>query len=110
MKYLMKKNEIKHIGCYFHYLQNIRKYLEKNWLTAKKNIEYYNSIINICKSLPFMKLKLSKISFYIKEKANIPKNILDYFILYLIEQWLFYFKDGSLQLDEININFRTNNS
>ena len=51
-----EENEIKHIGCYFHYLQNIRKYLQKNGLTAKKNIEYYNSIINICKSLHFMKL------------------------------------------------------
>ena len=105
-----EENEIKHIGCYFHYLQNIRKYLQKNGLTAKKNIAYYNSIINICKSLPFMKLKLSKISSYIKEKANIPKNILDDFILYFEEQWLSYFKDGSLQLDEINIKFRTNNS
>ena len=57
-----------------------------------------------------MKLKLSKISSYIKEKANIPKNILDDFILYFEEQWLSYFKDGSLQLDEINIKFRTNNS
>ena len=40
-----ERNQIKHIGCYFHYLQNIRKYLQKNGLTAKKNIEYYNSII-----------------------------------------------------------------
>jgi hypothetical protein len=86
-----------------------KKIFAKNGLIAKKNIEYYNSIINICKSLPFMKLKLSKILSYIKEKANIPKNILDDYILYFIEQWLSYFNDGSLQLDEINIKFRTNN-
>ena len=57
-----------------------------------------------------MKIKLSKIPSYIKEKANIPKNILGDFILYFEEQWLSYFKDGNLQLDEINIKFRTNNS
>ena len=30
------ENKIKHIGCYFHFLQNIRKYLQKNGLTKKK--------------------------------------------------------------------------
>ena len=29
-------NNIRHIGCYFHYLQNIRKYLQKNGFTTKK--------------------------------------------------------------------------
>lgn len=38
-----EEKNIKHIGCYFHYLQNIRKYLQKNGLTSIKNIEYYNS-------------------------------------------------------------------
>ena len=28
-------NDIRHIGCYFHYLQNIRKYLQKNGFTTK---------------------------------------------------------------------------
>ena len=52
-----EEKNIKHIGGYFHYLRNIRKYLEKNGLTSNKNIEYYHSLINIKKSLPFLKLK-----------------------------------------------------
>ena len=30
------ENNIKHIDCYFHFLQNIRKYLQKIGLTKKK--------------------------------------------------------------------------
>ena len=66
-------NQIKHIGCYFHYLQNIRKYLQKNGLTTKKNTEYYNAIINISKSLPFLNLKKNKIISYIQEKVKFQK-------------------------------------
>ena len=62
-------NEIKHIGCYFHYLQNIRKYLQKNGLTAKKNIEYYNSIINICKSFTLYEIKIIKDIILYKRKS-----------------------------------------
>ena len=32
-----KDNKIKHIGCYFHYLQNIKKYLQKHGFTKKSN-------------------------------------------------------------------------
>ena len=48
-----KYKKIRHIGCYFHYLQNIRKYLQKNNLTTLKIKNVYNVAMNFCKALPF---------------------------------------------------------
>ena len=38
-------------GCFFHYLKNIRKCLDKNWFIKKDNISHYNYIINRCYNL-----------------------------------------------------------
>ena len=104
------ENKIKHIGCYFHFLQNIRKYLQKNGLTSKKNIEIYNAILNICKSLPFKNLKYNALINYISKNCYIPKEILDDFLVYFKDQWLQYFNNENLKLNDINIKFRTINS
>ena len=56
-----KDNNLCHIGCYFHFLQNIRKFLQKNNFTTLKNKNLYNLVINFCKSLPFLNLNENKI-------------------------------------------------
>ena len=46
---------LKHNGCFFHFMQNIRKYLLKNKYTIKENIFRYNYIIEKISLLPFKK-------------------------------------------------------
>ena len=52
---------LKHNGCFFHYLKNIRKYLIKNGYTKKANEKHYDYIIKSVYKLPFI--------------SNIDKNI-----------------------------------
>ena len=102
-------NKIRHIGCYFHFLQNIRKFLQKNNLTTLKNKNIYNIVINFCKSLPFLNLNEINIK---KRMENLFKNYINElsgFISYFNENWLKYFIDGTLNLNEVNVKFRTNN-
>ena len=42
-----KHSKISHVGCYFHYINNIKKYLQKVGLTKKQNIETYERVINL---------------------------------------------------------------
>ena len=44
------------------------------------------------------------------DKTKIPKYILDGFLIYFKAQWLQYFENENLKLNEINIKFRTCNS
>ena len=37
-------NDIKHNGCFFHFLKNIRTFLMKNGFTKKENEKHYHSI------------------------------------------------------------------
>ena len=37
-----KLENLKHKGCFFHYMKNIRKFLVKNGFTKKINIDKYN--------------------------------------------------------------------
>ena len=43
----------KHILCFFHYMEDIRKYLQKNGYTSKDKKTEYDEIINFTKNLPF---------------------------------------------------------
>ena len=52
---------LKHNGCFFHYMKNIYKYLVKNKYTVKSNKNHYSYIIKNVYELPF--------------KVNIEKNI-----------------------------------
>ena len=46
-------NNIKHNGCFFLFLKNIRKYLIKNGFTKKENETHYKYIITNVYKLPF---------------------------------------------------------
>ena len=104
-----KNKNIRHIGCFFHYMQNIRKFLQKNNLTTLKTKPIYNVVINFCKKLPFENLDINNIKKKMLENFKIYNKELENFILYFNENWLNYFKDGTLNLKYIDIKFRTNN-
>ena len=108
-KVFNKEKNIRHIGCYFHYLQNIRKYMQKNGYTKKKYIEIYNTVMSLCKILPFKKIKNEDLIKYIEKSLNKYKNELESFISYFIETGIKYFNDESLSLNDVFIKFRTNN-
>ena len=59
-------NHIRQIGCYFHFLQNIRKYFQKKGLLKNIYTNFYNNIISTCKTLPFKDLKEKKLINMIK--------------------------------------------
>ena len=67
-----KNKNIRHIGCYFHFLQNIRKFLQKNNLTTLKTKPIYNVVIKFCKKLPFENLDIDSI------KKNMVENFKKY--------------------------------
>ena len=109
-KIFNKNKNIKHIGCYFHYIQNIRKYMQSNHLATSEKKNIYNNMMNICKQLPFIKINYKKIINYIKDKSIMNYDDLENFISYFEHTWINFFKDGTLNLDDTNIKFRTNNS
>ena len=80
----INKKKIKHVGCYFHYIQNIRKFLQKSGFTGKEFKEIYDN-------------KMTKI-------------FLEELYRYFEETWKPYFDNETLNLNEISIKFRTNNS
>ena len=61
---------IKHIGYYFHYVQNIRKYLQKEGFTSKYFSNLYNDIMKICRELPFKNMKGKDLMLYIKKNRK----------------------------------------
>ena len=101
--------ELKHNGCFFHYLKNIRKYLVKNGFTKKENITNYKFIIKECYKLPFIENIEKDISSKIEEICKKDKIYKD-FKKYFNNQWSGYFKNKTLCLKDIDKKFRTNNS
>ena len=102
-------NDIKHNGCFFHYLKNIRKYLIKNGFGCKEKKNNYQYLINECYKLPFIENINKNI---VKSINNICKKDKIYkdFNKYFINQWSEYFNNKSLCLKDIDKKFRTNNS
>ena len=100
---------MKHNGCFFHYLKNIRKYLVKNGFTKKENISKYNFIIKECYKLPFIKNIEKEINSKIEKICKKDKIYKD-FKKYFNNQWSGYFKNKTLSLKDIDKKFRTNNS
>lgn len=41
-----ENNNIKHIGCYFHYILNIRKYLSRKRINKKNYHNIYNNVLD----------------------------------------------------------------
>ena len=120
-KIFNKEKNIRQIGCYFHYLQNIRKYFQKKGLTKNIYKNIYNNLMSSAKQLPFKELKENKLIDFIKnnyksilnnnkeENIEDSKIILDEFIDYFKFQWLDYFNKDILNLNGIYIKFRSNN-
>ena len=67
----------------FSLFTNIRKYLKKNGLTSKKNLDIYNNIINMCKFLYFK--NLNKILFQIVLKKKVQYQNKYQKILFILE-------------------------
>ena len=115
--------DLKHIGCFYHYMFNIIKKL--NSLGLKKNLnklgdssdklmnkksDYFN-LINFSRDLPFIPNINKNIKSKIKQFKNKYKNNKIYleFIEYFEKQWIIYFERGDLKLNHIDIKIRTNN-
>ena len=71
--------KIKHVGCYFHYIQNIRKFLQKNGFTGKELKNIYDNIMTITKELPFKNLKGNDLLKYIYKYPKNYENFLEEF-------------------------------
>ena len=77
-------NDIRNVGKYIHYLQNIRKFIQKISLTTLLILSTYDKTFDICKELPFKKLTLVKLDEYIKNYTKEYKIIWKNFIYTLI--------------------------
>lgn len=67
-------NPLKHVGCFFHYLSNIRKYLQQNGFTDINHEQDYDYIIKESYKLPLIKninLNIDKEIDKITEKKRI---------------------------------------
>ena len=78
----------------FSFLQNKRKFLQKNNFTTLKNKNLYNIVINFCKSLPFLNLNENKIKRKMEDAFKNYKSELSGFISYFNENWHRYLIDG----------------
>ena len=90
-------------------MKNIRKFLGQEGYLKKENKKEYNKIIDFVSKLPLKKNISNK---YVKEintffKKNKNLNILKD---YLNKQWKEYFINKSLELNKIEVKFRTNNT
>ena len=92
-------NNITHISCYFHFLENCRKRLQKEGSSSKENIGDYSMTMNFISQLPSM----------YSIKNNIQKK-LHFFKEYFLDQWVRFFRNKDLCLNNISIKFRTNNA
>ena len=65
--------------------------------------------MNVCKKVRFLNLSGIKLKNYLSEETKKYKNAVKKFISYFNDNWLYYFDNGTLNLDKISIKFRTNN-
>ena len=77
---IKKYNNIKHYGCFFHYLKNIRKKFVNLGFGTDDNKQIYNEIIEFCYELPFSEsieknIKKKLINFSKKNKCKRVKRI-----------------------------------
>ena len=100
---------LKHIGCFYHYMYNIEKKLRAIGYGEKKNKILHDEIIKFFGSLPFKKDVNKKIKDYIINfKKSYP--LKDEFYNYFFDNWIPFFEQKVLSLNSINIKIRTNNS
>ena len=90
-------------------MKNIRKFLGQEGYLKKENKKEYNKIIDFASKLP-LKKNISnnyekEINTFFKKNKNL--NILKD---YLNKQWKEYFINKSLELNKIEVKFRTNNA
>ena len=90
-------------------MKNIRKFLGQEGYFKKEKKKEYNKIIEFTSKLP-LKENISNI--YEKEINNFFKRnkSLNFLKFYLNKQWKEYFLNKSLELNKIEIKFRTNNA
>ena len=100
---------LKHIGCFYHYMHNIENKLRAIGYGEKKNKLIHDEIIKFFGSLPFKKDVNKKIKDYVlnyKKTYPLKEELFNYFF----NQWIPFFEKNVLSLNNINIKIRTNNS
>ena len=81
-----KNNTIRHIGCFFHYLQAIRRYLISKGYNSVEKENQYNQIMDFVSYLPFIHNIDNNIGKKLNSFFNTKKN-LEFFKKYFIENW-----------------------
>ena len=81
-----KNNTIRHIGCFFHYLQAIRRYLISKGYNSVEKENQYNQIMDFVSYLPFIHNIHNNIGKKLNSFFNTKKN-LEFFKKYFIENW-----------------------
>ena len=93
--------DIHHVGCFFHYLKNIRNRLIQDWFTSNENIEHYDYLIAEVFKLPFKKNVNKTIDKDI-DKLCKKNELYEDFNIYFKDTCCCYFKDKSLLLKDID--------
>ena len=100
--------DYKHILCYFHFMENIRRFCQKNSYTTKEKKDKYDIIIDFTKNLPFqknIKKQINKIFNHFKNNNNDLKDFHKYFE----HEWINDFRAGKLSYENIYSKIRSNN-
>ena len=93
------------VGCYFHYARALRTKKKNLGMLKKDKEEESNKILISFLNIPF------KIDDNFTEIDSLCDKYNDYcpqFINYFINQWVKYFKNGSLNYKKLNKSFRSN--
>lgn len=93
-------NDLKHIGCYFHYLKNCRLRLVQEGYNSEAHKADYERIMDFVLSLPFNHNINNNITKRIKDFSKHKKHY-NFFKIYFENQWIEFFKNKSLCLNNI---------